>query len=217
MSKPKLDHILPALRALAVPIGQLHYDPDNVRKHDVRNLDAIAASLQRFGQQAPVVYAVRRRQKIVLKGNGLLAAAKQLGWRHVAAVETGLAEQEAKAFAIADNRTSDLSEFDERLLAAQLQELSEAAEVDLEAMGFDEEELQELIASVERAADVDQAEPAPAAEPRKRGERVAAFIIGHLKFEMPRKDYDRWIGGLEAKVGPDPDRLVREIRRRLKL
>jgi len=148
-----LGHISEPLRALAVPIGSLRADDRNVRLHDERNLAAIAASLQRFGQQAPVVYRLRAGRKCVLKGNGILAAARSLGWKHVAAVRSGLPATEARAFAIADNRSGDLSHFDEALLAAQLAELAES-DVDIEAMGFTTDELQELLA--------DGQDPAPA-------------------------------------------------------
>lgn len=37
-----------------IPIGQLYIDPANARRHPVRNLDAIKASLVRFGQQKPI-------------------------------------------------------------------------------------------------------------------------------------------------------------------
>ncbi len=136
------------LRNLATPIGQLHPDPDNVRTHDERNLDAILASLERFGQQAPVVYVRRQGKKIVVKGNGLLAAAKALGWSHLAAAKSGLKGHDLRAYAIADNRTTDLSTFDADLLAAQLQELDDA-DYDLEATGFDDDELEELLDAVE--------------------------------------------------------------------
>jgi len=202
------------LRPLAMTLGRLHADDRNVRVHDERNLAAIAASLRRFGQQAPAVFAVRGRRRVVIKGNGLLAAARSLGWTHLAAVESGLAAEEATAFAIADNRTSDLSSFDAELLAAQLQELEEA-EFDIEAAGFTDEELQGLLDDLEGGG---EAPPAAAeGEGRARGERVALILVGHLRFEVARAAFERWLGGLEGKVGADPDRLVSEIKRRLKL
>jgi len=52
---------------------------------------------------------------------------------------------------------------------------------------------------------------------RKRGERTALVVVGHLKFELPRAAFDRWLGTVENKVGNDPDRLVAEIKRRLRM
>ena len=205
-----------ALAGLSVPIGQLHADPDNVRLHPERNIEAIMASLTRFGQQAPVVYLVGRRgTRHVIKGNGVLAAAKALGWTHLAAVECGLAEQDARAFAIADNRTTDLSDFDEELLAAQLAELDEA-DYDLASIGYTDAEFQELFKDATSEAEDGEGNEGETAS-RKRGERTAVIIVGHLKFELPRVEFDRWLAAVEAKVGNDPDRVVREIKRRLGL
>jgi hypothetical protein len=138
------ERISPALMPLGIPIGQLHAAPDNARRHPDRNIEAIMASLAKFGQQAPAVYVLRAGKKIVIKGNGLLAAAKSLGWTRLAAVRSGLAEQDAKAYAIADNRTTDLSEFDEELLAAQLAELDEA-DYDLASIGYTDAERHNLL------------------------------------------------------------------------
>ncbi len=206
-------HIAPGLRAMAVRMAGLHGDEDNVRRHGERNLEAIAASLERFGQQAPVVYVIRKRRKVVVKGNGVLAAARTLGWRYLAATPSALRGQEATAYAIADNRTNDLSEFDAELLAAQLQELEEA-EFDIEAAGFNDAELQELIE--EQDADP-VGRPVGSTAQRKRGERTVMLVVGHLKFELPRAAFNRWMGKIETKVTNDPDRVVAEIKRRLKM
>lgn len=64
----------------SVPIASLAFDPANVRKHPEANLDAIRASLRRFGQQKPIVVG---RDNIVLAGNGLLAAARAEGWEAI--------------------------------------------------------------------------------------------------------------------------------------
>lgn len=59
-----------------VTVASLLFDPANVRKHGERNLDAIKASLARFGQQKPIVVD---GDGIVRAGNGTLIAAEQLG------------------------------------------------------------------------------------------------------------------------------------------
>ena len=66
----------------AISIESLSLDPSNVRKHSRRNLDAIKASLRKFGQQKPIVVDAKC---IVLAGNGTLTAAKELGWTEVVA------------------------------------------------------------------------------------------------------------------------------------
>jgi ParB-like nuclease domain len=60
-----------------VPIDSLHLDPANARLHPETNLDAITASLKRFGQAEPLV--VQAGTSRVIAGNGRLVAMKELG------------------------------------------------------------------------------------------------------------------------------------------
>lgn len=104
-----------------IAIADLAPDKRNARKHNRFNLEAIAASLQRFGQRTKLV--VRRDGMVVLKGNGTLAAAKMLGWEHLDCL---LVDDDAKtgaAYAIADNRSAELAEWDEPVLAHALADI----------------------------------------------------------------------------------------------
>lgn len=100
-------------------VESLAQDPRNSRQHDQRNLDAIKASLERFGQQKPIVV----HDGVVVAGNGTLAAAKALGWSHIAAASTDLDGAAVKAYAIADNRTAELATWDDVRLVDTLAEL----------------------------------------------------------------------------------------------
>lgn len=102
-----------ALRSLLVPIESLSPDPSNARKHGERNIDAIVASLHRFGQRFPVV--VQKQGMIVRAGNGRIEAMKRLGWKNVAAVVVDESSVDATAFAIADNRTAELAQWDDEM------------------------------------------------------------------------------------------------------
>ena len=108
---PSLEHIVEPLRALAVGVEELHEDPANARVHPDRNLDAVKASLARFGQRKPIV--VRAQGMIVEAGNGTLRAAKALGWTHVAVVVVDDDGVTAAGYAIADNRTAELADWDQ--------------------------------------------------------------------------------------------------------
>jgi ParB family chromosome partitioning protein len=122
-----------------VPLGSISFDPANTRKHSRRNLDAIKASLRRFGQQKPIVVDAKG---IVLAGNGTLAAATELGWSEIQIVRTALAGVDATAFGIADNRTAELAEWDENLgdVLASL----EAEDFPLAEIGFTPEDLKKF-------------------------------------------------------------------------
>jgi site-specific DNA-methyltransferase (adenine-specific) len=78
-------------------------------------------------------------------GNARLEAAKQLGWDTIQIVRTDLTSSEAIAYAIADNRTAELAEWDDDVLAAQLNGLLAEDEDLLASAGFTDEELEELL------------------------------------------------------------------------
>ena len=136
-----------------IALAELSLDPSNVRKHSRRNLDAIKASLRKFGQQKPIVVDAKG---IVLAGNGTLTAAKELGWTEIQATRTDLAGVEATAFAIADNRTAELAEWDDNLDDV-LKSLLGAGQ-DLEDLGFSESELAKISSDLVGDAGLD-AEP----------------------------------------------------------
>jgi len=117
-----------------VLIDDLDLDPRNARKHDAKNLKAIADSLEQFGQRKPIVVWGRT----VVAGNGTMAAARTLGWREiqVARVPDDWSADQVKAYALADNRSAELAVWDEQVLASQLLELQEA-EFDIELLGFE--------------------------------------------------------------------------------
>ena len=116
-------------------VANLTNDPNNARTHDKANLDAIAASLAKFGQRKPIVITA---DGVILAGNGTVAAAKQLGWKQISATvaPADWDAATAKAYALADNRTAELAEWDQGALATQLVEL-ETEGWDLAGLGFD--------------------------------------------------------------------------------
>jgi hypothetical protein len=125
-----------------IAIGDISLDPSNVRKHSRRNLDAIKASLRKFGQQKPIVVDAKG---IVLAGNGTLTAAQELGWTEIQIVRTELAGVEATAFAIADNRTAELAEWEDSLNDV-LKSLQDEG-VDLVDVGYSPEDLGQFAAN----------------------------------------------------------------------
>lgn len=116
-----MDHIAEPLRLFALPIESLILDPSNARKHNARNLDAIADSLRRFGQRFPLVHDKSFTVRI---GNGRLQAARMLGWDFVASVPANdLNETQLRALALADNRTAELAEWNFDKLAEAVQRM----------------------------------------------------------------------------------------------
>ena len=118
-----------------VKLMALKPDPANARRHDNKNLEAIAGSLKQFGQRKPLVVD---QNDTVVAGNGTLQAAKSLGWQEIDIVRipADWSAAQIKAFALADNRTAELAEWDHEVLATTILELQEA-DFDIEAIGFE--------------------------------------------------------------------------------
>ena len=115
-------------------IENLAYDPNNARTHNQKNLDAIKGSLAKFGQQKPIVVD---SSNVVIAGNGTLQAAKELGWSEIDVVVTSLDKFDKTAFALADNRTAELAEWDGLTLEKSLQALK-GVDFDISDIGFDD-------------------------------------------------------------------------------
>jgi 16S rRNA G966 N2-methylase RsmD len=123
------------LKIESVPIEKLTFDPANARKHSDANLAAIAGSLKEFGQRKPIVITF---DNVIVAGNGTVEAAKFLGLTDVDVVRVpkDWGADQVKAFALADNRSAELAEWNPEVLSAQLLELEQAG-FDIEALGFD--------------------------------------------------------------------------------
>jgi ParB-like chromosome segregation protein Spo0J len=135
------DDLLP----LALPIDSFVLDPANCRKHDRPDIDAIKASLQKFGQR--VTITVNTTTGYVSAGNGRVMAARELGWTHLAAVRVKDDPATATGWAIADNRTAELSAWDTEALLLAAKEV-EAFDADL----YESLMLDELLPSVSAEA-----------------------------------------------------------------
>lgn len=191
-----MDYIAEQLRPLAVPIDSVNPDAANARKHGEKNMAAIVASLSRFGQRAPIV--VQRKGMVVRAGNGRLAAAKSLGWSHIAAVVVDDESVDAVAFAIADNRTAELAEWDKETLASLLDTLPED---DLGVTGFDESDLKDLLSELTPEV-VDDTPPEPPPTPVSKTGDLWEMGTHRLLCGDSTKadDVGRLMGGLKADM-----------------
>lgn len=105
-------------------ISDLRSDHKNARKRTDRSSSLIAESLTRYGAARSIVIDEEGR---ILAGNGTVEGAKAAGIQKLRIIETdgneiiavqrtGLSEDEKVGLALADNRTSDLSEWDQEML-----------------------------------------------------------------------------------------------------
>ena len=126
------------LKITTVPVDSLYFDPSNARTHDEKNLRAIKGSLATFGQVEPLV--VQKSTRVVIGGNGRLAAMRAMGTETCDIVEVELDAVQASALSLALNRTAELAEWDTDVLTSTLRALDEL-DFDLKLIGFDDFDL----------------------------------------------------------------------------
>jgi ParB-like chromosome segregation protein Spo0J len=137
------------LRPLLVPIADLKPHPRNPRRHDLK---AIAASLEAFGQQRPVLALPN---ETLVAGHGTVEAAGDLlGWTHIAVVRSDLPDGEVIRYVLADNRTSDLGTYEMNVLGDILRDLMEKGR--LEGTGYDADDADDVLAELGRMTEAER-------------------------------------------------------------
>jgi len=118
----------------------------------------VAASIEEFGFGAPIV--VQAGSNMIIAGHTRLKAAIRLGWKKVPCRILEITDRNAERLAIADNKTNEIADWNEE----HLQEIMEAFEPEeLENLGFNEEELNDLLGDGQNDEDnIDQPTPEPA-------------------------------------------------------
>lgn len=122
-------------------LADLILDDNNARSHDERDLNAIAESVEQFDQQKPVVIDA---EGIVRAGNGTCLALMARDQEFVWGVQSKLKGAKAIAYALADNRTAELSSWDYGIVAETLKALENKGH-DIQRLGWDEFELENLL------------------------------------------------------------------------
>lgn len=133
-----------ALRIAYLHPSSLTPHPRNSRVHKPKQVCQIAASIDQFGFNVPILIDANNQ---VIAGHGRLQAAQKLGLSEVPVVRIEhLAEARQRAFMIADNRLAELSEWDEEMLALELEELCVIDEpFEITATGFEMARIDALI------------------------------------------------------------------------
>lgn len=124
------------------PIARLLPYAANARTHPDEQIAQIAGSIAEFGFNVPCLVDERG---VLIAGHGRLLAAQRLGLTEVPVITLGhLTETQARAYRLADNRIALNADWDEALLSAELEQLKDDG-VDLELLGFSEDEIDRLL------------------------------------------------------------------------
>jgi DNA modification methylase len=123
----------------------------NSKIHDKKQVKQIAASIQEFGFNVPVLIDEQNR---IIAGHGRVLAAKQLGMEEVPTIAIDhLTDAQRRAFIIADNKLTENSSWNTEMLALEFKELGALdLSFELEITGFDTSEM-DLILLDENKAD----------------------------------------------------------------
>ena len=124
-----------------VKLKDLVSDDHNSVTHDVKNIDAVKTSVQKFGQYRPFV--IQKSTNKVIIGNCMLLAMTQLGMKNGSAYFVDVDDKTARLMGATDNKTGELSEWD----MSNLKDiLSDQNSEDLLNLGWENFELDALLA-----------------------------------------------------------------------
>lgn len=144
-----------------LPINDLVAYANNARTHSKHQIGQIRASIREFGFNNPILV---KDDLTVIAGHGRLEAAKAEGMENVPIVKLShLTDSQAKAYILADNRIAMNAGWDEELLSLELNDLK-ALNVDLDLLGFDDDELENFITEPEKDYDESKEDDVPDVE-----------------------------------------------------
>lgn len=174
-----------------IPINELTPYNRNARKHGEADVNIIAQSIEKYGFNDAV--GVWGDKNIIVEGHGRVLAAQKLGIETIPCVRLDhLSEKERREYAIAHNRSAEMSEWDFDLLQVELDGL----DLDDFDFGF------ELGEEAEHEAVEDDYEPEPPQEPKaKRGD---IYKLGRHRLmcgdSTDAADVERLMDGVKADM-----------------
>lgn len=115
-----------------LPVDALNPYKRNAKKHTDKDINSTAESIKKFGFNDPI--GIWSDKNIIVEGHGRLLAAKRLGMDEVPCIRLDhLTDEQRKAYALAHNKTAELSKWFDELLQS---ELADIEDIDMELFGF---------------------------------------------------------------------------------
>lgn len=125
--------------------GELIPYVNNSRTHSEEQVQQVAASIKEFGFTNPILID---EQGSIIAGHGRLAAAQILQMEQVPTITlSGLSDAQRKAYVIADNKLALNAGWDYEVLKLEILDLD--GDIDLSLLGFDDNELANIIDQLE--------------------------------------------------------------------
>jgi hypothetical protein len=128
------------LQVQEIEIEKLHPWEDNPRLND-HAVDAVAESIRSFGFNVPILCD---QNSVIIAGHTRWKAAQKLGLEKVPVILVEMTDAKRRAFAVADNKTAEIADWDFPTLREVLEELR-SEDIDIKSMGFSDEEIEDLL------------------------------------------------------------------------
>ena len=102
-----------------IPLTQIKPYWRNARKND-KTVEALKESIHRYGFNQPLVLD---KDNVIITGHARYKALMQLGHTEAPCIVTDLSEEKAKEYRIADNKTHEMTIWDNEQLVVELREI----------------------------------------------------------------------------------------------
>ena len=128
------------LKIKYVRVNKLKTWKDNPRRND-RAIKALSDSIRSFGFNVPILCDQGMQ---IVAGHARLKAAVKLGMKSVPVIVVQMTDTERRSFAIAENKTSEIADWDTPKLRGILEELH-SEDIDIRSLGFSSKEVRALL------------------------------------------------------------------------
>ena len=121
--KPKQEYVEKKPRSFSVdmvPMADIKPSLANERLHPAENIKYLANGLSEFDMQKPIVID---SDNVIIAGHGIYTALLNQGYTHINVVRSDLKGNKKKAFRVFDNKSGELSKWDDEKLSKTLYEL----------------------------------------------------------------------------------------------
>ncbi|MFV2064846.1 MAG: DNA methyltransferase [Chloroflexota bacterium] len=145
---------MPSVVVEQAAVERLRPDPGNPRHISQNELEALQRSIREWGLVDPII--ARREDGSVIGGHQRLVAARRLGMGTVPVIWLDISTEQARLLSLALNKIS--GDWDEQLLARLLADLEAEIDIDVSLSGFGEDEIGELLKSLDARERADQVE-----------------------------------------------------------
>ena len=185
-----------------VPIDKLVPYARNARTHSKEQSAQLRASLREFGFVSPAVIDSKYN---ILVGHGRVQAAREEGYKTIPCVfAENLTDAQKRAYILADNQLALNAGWDEEMLSVELSDLKDES-FDLSLLGFDEKDLEKLMAGPDDGgAQDDDFDPSAALEKASFVEKGDLWTVGKHRLlcgdATSPEDVERLMGGKTANL-----------------